>query len=365
LVRVGLLSFSAVVAMLATAAMFAARAPQAADSADIGVRKGDRLAVPAADAATASRSRGPGPSLVPGMRLASLDTGVEADEAVTGPVVSTPPSDPSFDVRFFFDLHVASFEERYSATGLRGRPSDQEAPDVKSGRPASLTATRARTAAVAPVAPEPPPALVRRPDRKLAMLTPARLELPTRDSVRDGGAAQEPAVPDTDGRTAIYDITARAVYLPNGKKLEAHSGLGSHMDDPQAVTLKGLGPTPPNAYRLTMRERLFHGVRAIRLVPADGGKMHGRDGMLAHPYMLGSSGQSNGCVSFSDYPAFLEAYLNGDVSRLVVVERLDHAPSDKSGPGWLADAIGSLFKPADRAATARSTDDKASALSYQ
>jgi hypothetical protein len=51
------------------------------------------------------------------------------------------------------------------------------------------------------------------------------------------------------------------------------------------------------------------------------GKMFGRDGMLAHSYMLGPSGQSNGCVSFSDYSAFLEAYLKGDVDRLVVVDR--------------------------------------------
>jgi hypothetical protein len=35
--------------------------------------------------------------------------------------------------------------------------------------------------------------------------------------------------------------------------------------------------------------------------------MFGRDGLLAHPYMLGPNGQSNGCVSFSDYPAFLDA----------------------------------------------------------
>ena len=32
--------------------------------------------------------------------------------------------------------------------------------------------------------------------------------------------------PANDGQTAIYDITARTVYLPDGTKLEAHSGLG-------------------------------------------------------------------------------------------------------------------------------------------
>ena len=50
--------------------------------------------------------------------------------------------------------------------------------------------------------------------------------------------------------------------------------------------------------------------------------MYGREGILAHPFMLGPNGQSNGCVSFKDYPAFLNAYLRGDITRLVVVQRL-------------------------------------------
>ena len=98
------------------------------------------------------------------------------------------------------------------------------------------------------------------------------------------------------------DIAARTVYLPNGRRLEAHSGLGSHMDDARHVNLKGEGPTPPNTYKVVMHEEPFHGVRAIRLVPVGDGKMFGRDGLLAHSYMLGPNGQSNGCVSFSDYP---------------------------------------------------------------
>jgi hypothetical protein len=47
--------------------------------------------------------------------------------------------------------------------------------------------------------------------------------------------------------------------------------------------------------------------------------MFGRDGMLAHTYMLGPSGQSFGCVSFRDYHAFLQAFLEGEVNRLIVV----------------------------------------------
>ena len=138
---------------------------------------------------------------------------------------------------------------------------------------------------------------------------------------------------DQDSRTAVYDIAARTVYLPNGRRLEAHSGFGSYMDDARYVNLKRQGPTPPNTYKLVMREEPFHGVRAIRLVPVDDGKMFGRDGLLAHSYMLGPNGQSNGCVSFSDYSAFLEAYLKGDVDRLVVVEQLASAPGPKTASG--------------------------------
>jgi hypothetical protein len=41
--------------------------------------------------------------------------------------------------------------------------------------------------------------------------------------------------------------------------------------------------------------------------------------LLAHTYMLGPNGDSNGCVSFKDYDRFLQAYLKGEVQRLVVV----------------------------------------------
>src|SRR6516164_3648266 len=141
---------------------------------------------------------------------------------------------------------------------------------------------------------------------------------------------------EEDGRTAIYDITARTVYLPSGRRLEAHSGFGDLMDNPRHVHVRMQGATPPNVYNLTLRERPFHGVRAIRLNPVDGSRMYGRAGILAHPYMLGENGQSNGCVSFSDYPEFLNAFLRGEVTRLVVVERLE-SPPGKFAAGQLPD----------------------------
>jgi hypothetical protein len=77
-----------------------------------------------------------------------------------------------------------------------------------------------------------------------------------------------------------------------------------------------------------MRESLFHGVAAIRLKPVHEERMFGRDGILAHTYMLGSNGQSNGCVSFKNYAAFLRAFQNGDIDRLIVVAKMGDTMPD-------------------------------------
>ena len=126
-----------------------------------------------------------------------------------------------------------------------------------------------------------------------------------------------------DHSTAVYDITARKVYLPDGTTLEAHSGLGDMLDDPNHAEVHNRGVTPPTLYDLQPREALFHGVKALRLIPVDGeNATYGRSGLLAHTYMLGPNGDSNGCVSFKDYEAFLEAYEEHKITRLAVVTRL-------------------------------------------
>lgn len=137
-----------------------------------------------------------------------------------------------------------------------------------------------------------------------------------------GGLADKPMpMGYEDGKTAVYDISARVVIMPNGEKLEAHSGLGPLMDDPNNVHVKNKGATPPNVYNLTLRESLFHGVQALRMTPVGGSTMFGRDGILAHSYLLGPNGDSNGCVSFKNYDRFLQAFHAGDVRRLIVVTR--------------------------------------------
>jgi hypothetical protein len=132
------------------------------------------------------------------------------------------------------------------------------------------------------------------------------------------------ASPPYDRSTAVYDISAHMVYLANGTKLEAHSGLGSRLDDPRFVRERMYGATPPHLYDLEPRESLFHGVAALRLKPVGGEEtIFGRSGLLAHTYMLGPNGDSNGCVSFRDYDAFLKAYRNGEIKRLAVVAAVD------------------------------------------
>jgi hypothetical protein len=141
------------------------------------------------------------------------------------------------------------------------------------------------------------------------------------------GQNQNPALGGSapyDRSTAVYDISAHTVYLPDGTKLEAHSGLGSRLDDPRYVSVRMQGPTPPHVYELTPREALFHGVPALRLTPVGGdGAIFGRAGLLAHTYMLGPNGDSNGCVSFKNYNAFLNAYRNQGIKRLAVVARVE------------------------------------------
>jgi hypothetical protein len=141
------------------------------------------------------------------------------------------------------------------------------------------------------------------------------------------GPTQNPALGGSapyDRSTAVYDISAHMVYLPDGTKLEAHSGLGSRLDDPKFVHVKMQGATPPHVYELEPREALFHGVPALRLKPIGGEEaIFGRAGLLAHTYMLGPNGDSNGCVSFKDYDAFLQAYRDGRVKRLAVVAKVD------------------------------------------
>jgi hypothetical protein len=257
-----------------------------------------------------------------GMGLASLEMPVSGFGDIDPHALTRRPG--FFGDRQFLDEHRESFDERFggavilsdNAPAKREEPADagrQPSPDLRekaTGQSGSSRSAQKPAAALASAAKKP---------------------------VRMADLSQDlSSFPSADSHTAVYDIAARTVYMPGGRRLEAHSGLGNLMDDPSYISAKGRGPTPPNVYDLTLREELFHGVRAIRLNPIDESKMFGRDGILAHTYMLGPNGQSNGCVSFSNCNAFLTAYLSGEVTRLVVVDHLATAAAPQAASQWAA-----------------------------
>jgi hypothetical protein len=211
--------------------------------------------------------------------------------------------------------------EKLRSQGLRAAPADEPAPSIVStvplprSRPAEANLDSNNNVLAAAQSDN------RTLLQKLSDLFPVTLA----SLAPDGGLLR--TGPDLaslgyDSFTAVYDISARAVYLPNGAKLEAHSGYGSLMDDPGHVSERNVGATPPHVYDLKPREKLFHGVQALRMIPVGDNDTLGRSGLLAHSYMLGPNGDSNGCVSIKDYDRFLTAFTNGEVKRLVVVPTL-------------------------------------------
>ena len=74
-----------------------------------------------------------------------------------------------------------------------------------------------------------------------------------------------------------------------------------------------------------MREARYHGVEAIRMLPTDHKRMHGRNGILAHTSLVRGTNGSHGCVAFKDYDKFLKAFKRGEVKKLVVVPRMSEA----------------------------------------
>lgn len=195
------------------------------------------------------------------------------------------------------------------------RRSDQALPGVQDSKPINAAPTRRGKA---------------QPSEMLAYAKP---DTPERGGLGNAfrGLFNSPS---TGNGVAVYDISAKTVYMPDGSKLEAHSGYGSMVDQPRFVNRKNVGPTPPDTYNLSMRESRFHGVEAIRLTPSSGKNKYGRDGLLAHTYMLrGGRAESNGCLVFKDYHRFLAAYKKGKIKRLVVVPRLTRSPTQVAQEG--------------------------------
>jgi hypothetical protein len=260
--------------------------------------------------------------------------------------------DPLMDARHLLGTTEASFAARFAATAA---PQDD-------GGDAQETASAISQAAA--IDPQTPTAAADRPAAKVAAISHPSRAIHIAQAIRNGSghaAAVANSVVETaetkktsffeklfgnpkpvalaygapddaglvgniagryDQWTAVYDISAHKVYLPDGSVLEAHSGRGSALDDPSHTNERMQGSTPVNVYDLKPRETLFHGVEAIRLIPVDESRVFGRSGFLAHTYMLGPNGDSFGCVSFRNYDAFLQAFKEQKIKRLAVVASL-------------------------------------------
>lgn len=274
----------------------------------------------------------PHPTMRPEVQLASLTAPEEESQplaqrfADSVPVPTARPEAPQRAVRELASIASEAEGEAPLAPALNPERSSAGLPDE-----APLPKTRPARRAAAPAA-----ATGQRASTALAYA-------PSSGATDDGGGGGllgglgklfsggggHSQLPGPGSGVAVYDISAATVYLPNGAKLEAHSGLGHMQDDPRYVDKKNKGPTPPNVYNLVMRESLFHGVQAIRLLPANGKKKFNRDGLLAHTYMYryGDSSQSNGCVVFKDYKRFLHAFKQGQIRHMVVVPNMSKLPT--------------------------------------
>ncbi|YBV94947.1 DUF2778 domain-containing protein (plasmid) [Phyllobacteriaceae bacterium JZ32] len=218
-------------------------------------------------------------------------------------------------------------EDVAALPGFDGDQSDIPLPQLRPrGAEGRRLAEEMAQSAVQPTEKPPLPKTV--PEREASkpqMLAYARPDNPA-EKARGGGFGKTlrdlfgGGDPKPGNGVAVYDISAAKVYMPDGSVLEAHSGIGKMADDPRYVHVKMNGPTPPHTYNLRMREKRFHGVEAIRMLPVDGKNKYGRDGFLTHSYLLrGREAQSHGCVAFKDYDRFLKAFKQGKVKQLVVV----------------------------------------------
>ncbi|MGI2031779.1 DUF2778 domain-containing protein [Rhizobium panacihumi] len=206
-----------------------------------------------------------------------------------------------------------------------GRP--EAAKVVAAAKPAENGTARNGLDAIARVSPQ-KPARDEKPETVLAYAKP---DNPMRQTAPSAPSRSAPNWPGIGTKVAIYDITNATVHMPNGTKLEAHSGIGKLRDDPNMTHVKMKGPTPAGTYKLSMRESLFHGVAAIRLTSVDGKHPKNRTGLLAHSYLLRTRGDSHGCVAFAQYDKFLAAFRRGEITHMVIVDEWDGKRPGRGG----------------------------------
>lgn len=234
------------------------------------------------------------------VRVASLSPASSTPDIATDPVEAPKP------------LVAEAVAEMREAIVMASLPGQVPAPAFRP-RAAEPTAEKPEQ--------RPAPAAAEETEKPATVLAYARPEKPAVDEA----PAKQALIPwpgvKSRNKTAIYDISAGVVHMPNGDRLEAHSGRGEMRDNPKYAHVKMRGPTPPSTYKLSMREARFHGVEAIRLNPIDGKAPLGRVGLLAHTYLLRVPGDSSGCIVFKKYDKFLAAFKRGEITHVVVVPR--------------------------------------------
>jgi hypothetical protein len=275
----------------------------------------------------------PGPALSFEDRFAAAAPQGEASKSQTDipkfAEASKPRTDPPKSAEVPKPKPISPPAASVQVAAIAPAPRPAEAQPTKSPGTAIRDMAQRAKAAVMSIASGDKPSIAEklwgRPQPRSSLLAYASADVGSTSSLGPNqNLALEGTQPRYDQSTAVYDISAHMVYLPDGTNLEAHSGLGSSLDDPRSANIRMRGVTPPHLYELTPREALFHGVPALRLNPVGGEEaIYGRAGLLAHTFMLGPRGDSNGCVSFRDYNAFLNAYRNQGIKRLAVVARID------------------------------------------
>jgi hypothetical protein len=252
----------------------------------------------------------------------SLSTTIDTE--ILGQFAPRPvqPAETPFPTGAPFEKAMTQLRAELTAHSHTAKAPAADAPVSAAPPPSVAPLPRAVAEGVAPL----PAARLARPSQNEAPVVVA--SLPAESRPMPPASRPAPAAPATvigrhDG-VAVYDISAATVYMPDGEKLEAHSGLGPWVDNPRFAYKRNVGPTPPNVYNLVMRKGRFHGVEALRLLPVNGDNKYGRVGLLAHTYLLrGRPAESNGCVAFKDYSRFLAAFKRGSVKRMIVVPSLE------------------------------------------
>ena len=137
-----------------------------------------------------------------------------------------------------------------------------------------------------------------------------------------GRSSVSPTALGYDQYTAVYDLSAHTVYLPNGTKLEAHSGLGDRLDDPNHVNERMRGATPPHLYE-TRAAGGFVPRRAGLASKSHRRRRYFRPRRSTRPHLY--AGPELGIPTAacrSRTTTDLRAYQNGEIRKLAVVARL-------------------------------------------